>query len=542
MHQSETSASLWLAAWRENSRMRTRKAQGLFCISLFQAMMMVMPVLMAVTVSILSGTGAAADASLKDDGYHYMHSGIDDKIYNEWWYFNGISNETQFLVSYFISDPENVTGLRKLQVLAVVLEDGKPPVIGIQQSRGFGGDKNGPNVDIDQSGISSQDGRSFNVWGLVSDVITREPIRWDLQYIAAISPWFATPVQANVGHLKGDWMKWLVYIPSGNVTGTLTLGERTLEIAAVGYHDHNWGRWAFNDPQWNWAEVSNPAKGFSLTFGDILGEERNTMLGVRYGKDLIKFTGEQIKLTYTDFAFDQTTARIYPQGYRVQADNGDYQLDLTIKAEKSVPLLVSYPPPEPSYVIFEQFSRFRGILRTRASVVYSFDELGFSEYTTHRLHPIFGRVTAGESANETSNKIAASNITGSNVTDSDLTAANAIAANITASGESVADSAGANATGVASAIAAGAINTSTINFTVTATNERTSRVKTAETSADGWFSIDSNYADYLAKSDAPWISTGDTVLLEVRDEAGRSKSLEILADLGKDRQEVDLSL
>lgn len=529
--------------------------------------MIVMPVfLIAVTVPFLSGTGSAVDAALKDDAYHYMHTGVDDKLYNEWWYFNGISNETQFLVSYFISDPENVTGLRKLQVLAVVLEDGKPPVIGRQESRGFGGDRDGPNVDIDQSGISSQDGTSFQVWGAVNDAVTGEPIQWDLQYVAAITPWFAMPVQAKIGHLKGDWMKWLVYIPSGNVTGTLTLGERTLEIAAVGYHDHNWGRWAFNDPQWNWAEVSDPAKGFSLTLGDVLGEERNTMLGVRYGGDLIKFTGKQIKLTYTDFTFDQTTARIYPQGYKVQADNGDYQLDLTIKAEKNVPLLVSYPPPEPSYVIFEQVSSFQGFLRTRTSVLHRFDEKGFSEYTTHRLHPIFGRVTAGINTNSTptntSAKITTANITDMNATDASLTAVNATAANVTAdniavatiANETVANKTAANIT-VANAIASNTtaanittINatttnaTTTIKFTVTATNERTSQVKVAEMSADGWYSVDANYADYLANSKAPWVSSGDKVRLEVRDETGRSKSTEILVDLGKDSQEVDLSI
>lgn len=557
--------------------MKTGKAQvlfqGLFRACLFRTMMIVVSVfLLAVSFFLLSGAGSAVDATLKDDAYHYMRNGIDDKLYTEWWYFNGISNGTQFLVSYFISDPENVTGMRKFQVLAVVLEDGRPPAIGRQQSRGFGGDRDGPNVDIDRSGFSSQDGSSFQVWGAVNDALTGEPIQWNLEYLPAVSPWFATPVQAHVGHLKGDWMKWLVYIPSGNVTGTLTLGDRTLDIAAVGYHDHNWGRWAFNDPQWNWAELSVPAKGFSLTLGDVLGEERNTILGVSYGGEQIKFTGKQIKLSYTDFAFDQATARAYPQGYRLQADNGDYQLDLTIEAEKNVPLLVSYPPPEPSYVIFEQVSRFQGTLRTRTSVLYRFDETGFSEYTTHRLHPIFGRITAASSssvasenitttnttaANTTAANATATNTTMANATEADITTAknvadnstvdnqtvvNAVVANTTAVNATVANKIAANATATSkTAENVTALNATAIKFTVTAANERTSQVKTAETTADGWFSIDANYADYLADSKAPWASTGDRIRLEVRDESGRSNSTEILVDLNKDSQEVDLT-
>lgn len=442
--------------------MRTRKAH------------LMAHIIIVFSILFLSGNGVAADASLKDDAYHYLHNGIDDQLYNEWWYFNGVSNDTQFSISYLLSDPENLTGLRKFQVSAIVLEKGKPAVIGIHQSRGFGGDKNGPNVDIDQSGLSYQDDSNFQIWGTVEDISNGSPIQWDLAYESASSPWFATPVQSHIGHLKGDWMKWLVYMPSARVTGTLSWENQTKDIEAVGYHDHNWGRWAYNDPQLNWAQVSVPDDGFSLALGDIIGEQRNTILGISFAGDALKFSGKQIEMNYTDFALDSLTSRTYPIAYKASADNGDYELDVNISVIKNVPLLVSYPAPLPSYVIFEQVALFNGTLQSEEGETYRFEEWGFAQYTTHRLHPIFGRV---------------------NATDGE-------------------------------------------DITITATNERTGQVKMANTSSEGSFSFDADYADYLANGTAPWAADGDTVRIDARDAMGRQGNSTITIDMVEDGQEV----
>ncbi len=440
------------------------------------ASFMTASLIIAFSISFLSGQGTAADASLKDDAYHYLHNGIDDQLYNEWWYFNGISNDTQFSISYLLSDPENLTGLRKLQVRTIVLEDGKPAVTGLHQSRGFGGDKNGPNVDIDQSGFSYEDESNFQVRGSVEDISSGAPIQWDLAYESAASPWFATPVQSHVGHTKGDWMKWLVYMPSAHVTGTLSWENQTRNIEAVGYHDHNWGRWAFNDPQWNWVQVSAPDDGFAMALGDAIGEQRNTLLGISYAGDELKFSGRQVTMNYTDFSFDPLTSRTYPVAYEVEADNGDYELEVNISVIRNVPLLISYPAPLPSYVIFEQVALFKGTLRPQEGEVYQFEKMGFAQYTTHRLHPLFGRVNATDSGN--------------------------------------------------------------IDITITATNERTGQTKTAEPSSEGWFSFDASYADYLSDSTSPWIADGDSMRIEAKNAAGRQNSSDITIDMAEDGQEV----
>lgn len=419
-------------------------------------------------------SGLAAVPTLKDDAYHYLPNNIDDKLYNEWWYFNGVSNDTQFFFNYFLSDPDNITGQRRIEAIALVLEDGMPPLFGVHTSRGFGGDRSNPIIDIDQNGFSALNASTYRIFGSANDLQSDTPIAWDLTYTVAVSPWFPTPVQMHVGHLNGDWMKWLVYMPSAEVSGNITIGNQTRSINAVGYHDHNWGRWAFNDARWNWAQVSAPEDGFSLTLGDVLGEQRNTILGIQHAGELIKFSSSQVRLSYVNFSLDPLTFRTYPTAYKVEADNGDYRLNLTINVLKNVPLPVYYPKPIPSYIVFEQVSQFNGSLKPKKGVSYSFDKVGFSEYTTNKLHPIIGKVNATDPA----------------------------------------------------------------NITITATNERTGEVKTADPSSSGAFSFDCDFADYLANSKAPWVTDGDSVKVTAKDASGNANSSTVIVNLTTDMQEI----
>ena len=84
--------------------------------------------MMIIIFFFLSGAGTAADAAPKDDAYHYMKTGVDDQLYNELWRFNGADNNSQFMITFLLSDPENLTTSRKIQAQAVVLQEGQLPL------------------------------------------------------------------------------------------------------------------------------------------------------------------------------------------------------------------------------------------------------------------------------------------------------------------------------------------------------------------------------------------------------------------------------
>jgi hypothetical protein len=79
------------------------------------------------------------------------------------------------------------------------------------------------------------------------------------------------------------------------------------------------------------------------------------------------------------------------------------------------------------------------------------------------------------------------------------------------------------------------------NITVAARNERTGQTKTAAIGSSAWFSIDADYADYLANGSSPWVADGDEVSLIVQDKTGMKETSMITIDLKQDRQEVNLS-
>jgi hypothetical protein len=444
-------------------------------------------IMMVVFVFLFTGLGWAINVSPKDDAYHYMSNRIDDQLYNEWWYFDVADNDTQFLVVYLLNDPENITFAQKIQVQAVAMQDGLPPVIGQHKSRGYGGDRNSPMFEIDKSGFSPEQEQNLRVWGEVEDSATGDIIRWDLVYQPTASPWFAIPVRTPIGHIKGDWMKWLVYMPSAQVTGTLTIGNMTKSLRGTGYHEHAWGRFALSDPQITRASVSVPLDNFGLAFAEILGEGRVAFLGIEKDGKSIAFSDRQIKINDSDYSFDNKTGSIFPKAYHVTADNGDYSLDLAVDAKKSIATTLDYQPPLLSVLFYSQVSILQGTLKSKSGEQYTFREQGFCGFTAPRLHPIFGRINSSSTNYSPTNSLSS-------------------------------------------------------KITITAQNERTGQQKLANLASDGFYSLDANFLDYLDDHTAPWVAQGDRVKLELRDlgEANSTTAAIVSINLSENRQEVNL--
>ncbi|MEA1865919.1 MAG: dockerin type I domain-containing protein [Euryarchaeota archaeon] len=334
---------------------------------------------------------------LKDDAYHYSPDSINDHLYTEWWYFNVYNNDRQFMVSYFLTDPANLTGLGDAEVLAVVYDE--MPLIGFTSTpvSDFTADYEKPDVTIGSNTLLALNNTTFVINGSYYDVYTNIPIRWNLTYTLDVGSWFGTPAPVHVGHVPDDWMQWLCYMTGANVAGTITIGGTTHNMSGRGYHDHNWGEWLFDDPQWNWAQVSAPEENVSLILGDAIAPPtRNTMMAFKRNGTTITFA--DIDLSYTGYGFDPITSKMYPDEYHVTGNSGEYSLNVTISVIKNVPLVRPFPGALPEYVIFEQVSDYNITLFENYKPVYSLNQGGFSEYTTHKIHTVYGRVLNGGGA------------------------------------------------------------------------------------------------------------------------------------------------
>jgi hypothetical protein len=349
--------------------------------------------------SIMQENGLLDLVPLKEDAYHYKYSldGINDNLYTEWWYFNVYNEERQFLVCYLLFDPGNLTDMGDAEVLAVVY-DGMP-LIGFMSTSvsDFTADYEKPNVTIGSNTLLALNDTTFEIKGSCYDLYQNIPIQWNLTYTLDVGSWFGAPEPMLVGHRPDDWMQWLSYMTGANVQGTITIGGITYDMSGRGYHDHNWGEWLFDDPQWNWAQVSVPEENVSMVLGDVIvPPARSIMMAFKYNGTTITF--DEINLTYTSYEFDSITSKLYPDEYHVTGNSDEYSIHVSINVIKNVPLLRSFPGALPDYVIYEEVSDYNITLFKDEELVYRLDQGGFSEYTTHVVHTIYGRVLDAEGA------------------------------------------------------------------------------------------------------------------------------------------------
>ena len=331
----------------------------------------------------------AVDASPKDDAYHYMKNGIDDQRYQEWWRFYVLDNDTCLMLLYLLSDPDNISSNGKIEVQALAMQRGQPAALGAHQSRGFGGDSRSPMLEIDGSGFSLQGDSDLHVWGSLKDGAEGDDMSWDLTFQPLAKPWFAIPVQAHLGPLAGDWIKWLVYMPSAEVRGSLTIDNRTVDILGKGYHDHAWGRFALSDARITTAWAAEPLDGFSLSFGQITGETLAFLGLEKDGKSTV-FPQNKIKVSQIGHSSDNKTSLSYPSSYRVEAESGEHELNFTVDVLQSDAINLDFLSPEPGLTIFHQISLLQGTLTSRYGESYEFKEEGISTFWAARAHTLNG--------------------------------------------------------------------------------------------------------------------------------------------------------
>ncbi len=113
-------------------------------------------------------------------------------------------------------------------------------------------------------------------------------------------------------------------------------------------------------------------------------------MAFKYNGTTITF--DEIALAYAGYEFDPITSKLYPDEYHVTANSDEYRINVTINVIKNVPLVRSFPRALPDYVIYEQVSDCNIALFKAEELVYSLNQGGFSEYTTHVVHTIYGRV------------------------------------------------------------------------------------------------------------------------------------------------------
>jgi hypothetical protein len=205
--------------------------------------------------------GLGKEIAVREDGRRTPRS----SDYFEWWYFDGLLDDGTVVVVWF--GDNWFYGTHKRAVDIELTPPGKP-TRRIMRTFDAPGVFSADRADIEIGPDSFKgDLQTYTIHvdaadtgGLGCDLVLR-------RRVASYRP--------ATGYMEaGDtFFAWLVAVPEGAITGTLTADGVTRQVTGSGYHDHNWGNISPADLFDNWWWGRGQVGGRTIIASEIRGKE-----------------------------------------------------------------------------------------------------------------------------------------------------------------------------------------------------------------------------------------------------------------------------
>lgn len=179
--------------------------------------------------------------------------------------------------------------------------------------------------------------------------------------------------------LGSGWVSWYA-VPRLRVDGTLEVDGAVIDLAnAIGYHDHNWGRWRWGDDLgWDWATFLATDAAVAVAVARTTDCHRTrvdapvVLLDVPEHRRL--FVARTVSMTFDGqarvplrrlpgamAALHQDRARPHlPQRVRLHADDGVDRVDVVFRCRAAAQLVTADPIERGTSFIHELSGEFSG--------------------------------------------------------------------------------------------------------------------------------------------------------------------------------------
>ena len=172
-----------------------------------------------------------------------------DKRSFEWWYFDALTTDGTAVIATF---SDNIKGDHKREVsLEVNTPDGKHRTLNTEYSE--------PGVFATDHALAQIGENRFegdlDTYTIKVAANNPQHLGVDLVLKRGVPSFRAATGQLSSGL---SYFAWLNAVPSGTVTGTITVDGKANAVSGEGYHDHNWGNVPPSDllADWWWGRAS----------------------------------------------------------------------------------------------------------------------------------------------------------------------------------------------------------------------------------------------------------------------------------------------
>jgi len=231
--------------------------------------------------------GIGKEIEVREDGRRTPIS----SDYFEWWYFDGLLDDGTVVVVWF--GDNWLYGSHKRAVNIELTPPGKPTrriMRTFDDPGAFASDQ--ANVQIGPHSFKG----NLQTYAIHVDAAETGGVGCDLALRRRVASY-----RPATGYIKaGDsFFAWLVAVPEGAVTGTLTADGATRQVTGSGYHDHNWGNVSPADLFDNWWWGRGRSGDHTIIASDIHGKA--TVGGTRIP---LFFVGDDHRVQVNAFGSD----------------------------------------------------------------------------------------------------------------------------------------------------------------------------------------------------------------------------------------------
>jgi len=267
---------------------------------------------------------------LSDDG---LHMDINKRGMYEWWYFDAHLDNGYTLVVFFHASNPNPGLTGKIGMEIVLLRpDGKRVQKFIPYRKSdFSAARDKPEVTIGKNTlrVELQDD-ALPVYKIIVD---EQDLGCHLTYQAEVNGWKPGTGLSHFGNL--GFFGWVIPFARATVQGTITDGDKTINVSGIGYHDHNWLNFPFPTiiNYWMWGRIYS--ESFTAAFAYIQCNEKVDnhtvkVLMLAKGKDVILSTGE-FDFFKDDFEYNPKAKYEFPKQISIHVPD---VLDTTLKMNR----------------------------------------------------------------------------------------------------------------------------------------------------------------------------------------------------------------